>query len=62
MCTSAGDLRPDSAAKIKILLKANEKISDLAEKIVDLRRPVLLWHVLPLTKENVIKLGGALAA
>ena len=48
--------------KISDLKRANTKISDLAEQIVDEHKPVLLWNVLPLTKQNVIKLGGALAA
>ena len=62
VCSSEGDLKPDAAAKIRDLRSANSKIVDLAEKIVDEHKPVLLWHVLPLTKENVIELGGALAA
>mmetsp|Transcript_9964 Transcript_9964/g.20326 ORF Transcript_9964/g.20326 Transcript_9964/m.20326 type:complete len:650 (-) Transcript_9964:20-1969(-) len=44
------------------LKKANEKIGRLISEIVDEHHPVKLWKCLPLTKDNVIKLAGALVA
>ncbi|GMH84263.1 hypothetical protein TrVE_jg7720 [Triparma verrucosa] len=44
------------------LQKANSLIDDLCQAIIDEHDPVKLWGVLPLTKENTIKMAGAMAA
>ncbi|GMH58157.1 hypothetical protein TrRE_jg3219 [Triparma retinervis] len=54
---SAGD-----AETINELNKATKMIHDLCEEIVDEHAPVKLWNILPLTKDNILKLAGALAA
>ncbi|GMI40932.1 hypothetical protein TrCOL_g5627 [Triparma columacea] len=47
---------------LKDLKRANTKISDLCEELVDQHMPRKLWKVLPLNTDNIIKLAGALAA
>ena len=44
------------------LQKANSLIDDLCQAIIDENDPVKLWGVLPLTKENTLKMAGAMAA
>eukprot|EP00520_Triparma_pacifica_P014671 CAMPEP_0118637956 /NCGR_PEP_ID=MMETSP0785-20121206/3428_1 /TAXON_ID=91992 /ORGANISM="Bolidomonas pacifica, Strain CCMP 1866" /LENGTH=650 /DNA_ID=CAMNT_0006529175 /DNA_START=51 /DNA_END=2000 /DNA_ORIENTATION=+ len=52
----------DRAAEIEELSKANMMIHHLIIEIKDEHRPLKLWGFLPLTKDNIIKLAGALAA
>jgi hypothetical protein len=44
------------------LQKANLLIDDLCQAIIDEHDPVKLWGILPLTKDNTIKMAGAMAA
>ncbi|GMI42838.1 hypothetical protein TrCOL_g4920 [Triparma columacea] len=44
------------------LQKANLLLDDLCQAIIDEHDPVKLWGILPLTKENTIKMAGAMAA
>ena len=51
-----------SDERVAQLEAASRSIDSLSEKIMDVHKPLMLLGVLPLTRDNLVKGGGALVA